>query len=639
MRPRSLLAASFVLGALPLIGVACDDPPASPPVPDPLLEELGRCQEHNPLRNAYFGDLHVHTALSLDANLQGNRVSVSDAYRFALGEEIEVQPYDAQGNALRSLRLPRPLDFVALTDHAEFLGVVRGCTTEGSAEYQSPACKSYRDDPDAAFFGLNLRLAFDQGTASNNSPCSEEEGGCVASESQAWRDVRDAAEAFYDRSDACSFTTFVAYEWSGSPGGRNLHRNVIFRNHVVPRHPVSYFDEGLEEGLWARLHHDCLDPEAACDVLTIPHNSNLSSGLMFEPLKDDKSPIDAEYARVRRELEPLVEIFQHKGDSECLPGSTAADELCDFEKMPYATLPGATLGGDPETLVESDFVRHALGVGLGQQASLGENAFQYGIIASTDTHLGTPGAVEESRFIGHGGAGLTVRDALPPGLPDRPWFNPGGLAVLWAEENSREALFLAMRRREAYGTSGPRIVLRFFGGYDYPSDLCDANDLAERGYAGGVPMGGVLTAANGAPTFVLSALADLGTEDAPGGLLQRVQIIKGSLVSGAPQFQVFDVAGGPNTASVDPATCEPTGPGAESLCGVFTDPDFDPDVPAFYYARVLENPSCRWQAYHCLAAGIDCTDPATVSEGFEGCCDQPFSQQERAWSSPIWVVP
>jgi hypothetical protein len=452
--------------------------------------------------------------------------------------------------------------------------------------------------------------------------------------------VQEAAEAVYDRTGSCGFTSFVAYEWSGSPSGKNLHRNVIFRNHEVPDRPTGYFEEGREEGLWKRLREGCLDRGHGCDVLTIPHNSNLSSGLMFEPVDSNGEPFSAQYARERAAMEPLVEIYQHKGASECLPGTIAADELCDFEVMPYSSLITANQGGSPDTLVESDSLRKTLGAGLELRASLGEDPFSYGFIASTDTHLGTPGAVAEDRFIGHGGAGLTVRDALPVGLPDRPWFSPGGLAVLWAEENSREALFEAMRRREAYATTGPRILLRFFAGYDYPTSLCGSPSLAEEGYRHGVPMGGVLPAPAGrAPRFVVAALRDAGTSDMPGTPLQRVQIIRGRLEAGEARFEVFDVAGGPDGSTVNPATCERESHGQDTLCAVWEDPDFDPEAAGFYYARVLEDPSCRWQAYHCNAAGVDCANPATVTEGFEGCCQFPLTQQERAYSSPIWHLP
>lgn len=613
----------------------CTLDPLSLPVDD-RIETLGRCTSFNPLREPFFGDTHVHTRLSLDANLQGNRLSPTDAYRFARGEEVGIQPYDADGQPLRSLRLSRPLDFVALSDHAEFLGVVESCVDASAAGFDSDTCRDYRDAPDAAFIRLNLNLAAPQGSAFRPRPCDPDEGGCPDAELAAWREVQDAAEAAYDRADTCRFTSFVAYEWSGSPGTLNLHRNVIFRNHVVPARATSYFDESQEQGLWRKLHGDCLDGDGACDVLTIPHNSNLSSGLMFETVDESGQPFDAAYARTRQELEPLVEIFQHKGDSECLPGTPAGDELCDFEKLPYVSLSAANLGGAAQQPYPTDFVRHALGEGMRLGQSLGHNPFQYGIIASTDTHLGTPGAVEEDRFVGHGGAGLTVRDVLPPGLPDRAWFNPGGLAVVWAEENSREALFLAMRRREAYGTSGTRIVLRLFGGWGYDDDLCSRSDMIEAGYAGGVPMGGVLGAAESeAPRFFVSAM-----RDALGMPLSHVQIVKGWVEAGEPRWQVFDVAGDPDSgADVDAATCLPTGEGADSLCDVWTDPSFDPSVPALYYARVLENPSCRWHAYICNANGVDCANAATVTEGFEGCCEWDAKQRERAWSSPIWFTP
>lgn len=619
----------LALVCLVLLAACKDDKPN-----DPLLEELGRCADFDALRQPFFGDTHVHTRLSLDANLQGNRLTPTDAYRFARGEEVGIQPHDADGNPLRRLQLSRPLDFVALSDHAEFLGVVQTCLDPAAEGYDSRQCVSYRDEPDAAFVGYNLALTATQGTARRPQPCPGE--ACASAELAAWNEVRDAAEAAYDRSDACTFTSFVGYEWSGNPGALNLHRNVIFRNHVVPDDPASYIEVGQEEGLWSALDTECI-AGGTCDVLTIPHNSNLSSGLMFETVDAEGQPFDAEYAETRARMEPLVEVFQHKGSSECLPGASASDELCNFELMPYRTLATANIGGAPQELEPTDFVRDALTEGMRLEESLGTNPFQFGLIASTDTHLGTPGATEEDGFPGHGGAGLTVRDALPVGLPDRVWFNPGGLAVLWAEENSREALFTAMRRREAYGTSGTRIVLRFFGGWGYPDDMCGRADFAQAGYDGGVPMGGVMPerSGDGPPRFVVSAMRD--AESVP---LAAIQIVKGWIEGGEPRWQVFDVAGElDNGAAVDPATCTPSGDGADSLCTVWEDPSFVVDQAAVYYTRVLENPSCRWQAYLCNAAGVDCTDPDTVTEGFEGCCEQPVEQRERAWSSPIWYGP
>jgi hypothetical protein len=606
---------------------------------DPLLEELGRCSDFDPVRRPYFGDLHVHTSMSLDANLKGTQLGMVDAYRFATGERVALPPYDANGESERSLQLDRPLDFVALTDHAEFLGLVLTCLTPGSAGYEHANCVTYRENPSAAFLALNLRLSGAQGNPLAPEPCSGD--ACRAPVLDAWGQVRQSAEDAYDRSPSCRFTSFVAYEWSGSPDTRNLHRNVIFRNHVVPEVPFSYFDGGYPEELWAALGRDCNDAGSPCDVLTIPHNSNLSNGLMFDQVQQDGSPFDAAYARTRAAMEPLVEVFQHKSDSECLPEQAegeGGDPLCSFEKSPYHTLSSATLGGERTPANPRDYVRDALGQGLALGAQLGTNPFAYGMIAATDTHQSIPGAVDEATFVGHGGAGVAANDWSPDALVDLIWFNPGGLAALWAEENSREALFGAMRRREAYGTSGPRIVLRFFAG-DYADDLCAQPDFAERGYAGGVPMGGTLTG-TAAPAFAVWAQRDPGTAARPGVALQRVQIVKGWLDGATPRFEVFDVAGNPASgADVDLATCTPQGPGDDELCAVWRDPAYDAAVPAFYYARVLENPSCRWHTFACNAAGVDCAVPESVPETLTACCDPDFSPtiQERAWSSPIWT--
>jgi hypothetical protein len=300
---------------------------------------------------------------------------------------------------------------------------------------------------------------------------------------------------------------------------------------------------------------------------------------------------------------------------------------------------------DTVPLAPQGTVRWALGEGLRLEQELGANPFRFGLMASTDTHLGTPGLVAEADHPGHGGAGAPAATEMPPGLPDDVEMSPGGLAVLWAEENSREALFEAMQRREAYGTSGTRPVVRFFGGFGYPADLCERPDLVARGYAGGVPMGGELSAPAGAtpaaPRLVVSALMDPGTPDRPGTPLQRIQIVKGFRRGGESLEQVIDVAGGENGASVDAQTCEPRGEGAAALCGVWTDPDFDPAEPAFYYARVLENPTCRWSQLLCLEADVACDDPATIGAGFEGCCAPEHRPviQERAWTSPIWYTP
>jgi hypothetical protein len=601
-------------------------------------EELGRCADFDPLRRPLYGDTHVHTTVSLDANVQGTRLRPVDAYRFALGEEVGVQPHDAEGNPTRTVRLRSPLDFVALSDHAEFFGTVHGCTTPGSTIYDRDDCVMFRESPDSSFFVLNFFVANPPELASYPGVCGSGGELCRDLGDIVWREIRDAAEEAYDRDDTCGFTSFVAYEWSGSPNTANWHRNVIFRNEHVPERPISYFDEPRPEELWRLLKEECIDGDPRCDVLAIPHNTNLSNGSMMTGLDSEGAPYTAFVAALQAELEPIIEIYQHKGDSECLPELGGPDELCGFEKLPYTTLSGANQGVENEP-IPADYVRNILAEGLRLEAELDVNPFAFGIVASTDTHLGTPGLVDEEDFPGHAGAGTPARDELPPGLLDDVSFSPGGLAGVWAEENSREAIFLAMRRKETFGTSGPRIPIRFFGARELPEGLCDDVDRVAKAYEAGVPMGGTLEPSAGAPTFAAWAAAD--PESAVG--LERLQIVKITLEEGAPEVELFEVAGdATGEATVDEA-CNPVpaGGGAAELCAVFTDPDYDPSKKTIYYARAIENPTCRWHAFACLSAGVDCDEPETITEGFGGCCDPRFPHElrERAWSSPIWVEP
>jgi hypothetical protein len=600
-------------------------------------DELGRCAAFDELRQPFFGDTHIHTTLSLDANLQGTRPGPMEAYAFAKGEPIGVQPYDEDGNPLRTATpdRDRPIDFVMLSDHAEFLGTIGACNNPASPAYDRDvpgvcldciSCEDYRDgDPDRAFVGLNSLLVSFPDSVRYPLLCGDDLGGdCIEAGMDVWAQVQEAAEAAYDRSDSCEFTSFVGYEWSAGPGFLNLHRNVMFRNGVVPDLPISYFDEPYVEDLWAGLREGCIDADTGCDALTIPHNSNLSEGTFFEPLMKDGSPFDADYALLRNELEPIIEIFQHKGASECLPGQAISDELCGFEVLPFANLATTNLQivGDPDP---RDFLRGALGEGMKLEIELGVNPFQHGIISSTDTHIAAPGYDNEKTFVGHGGAGQSNRDSVPQGFPDIPYLNPGGPAGVWAEENSRNAIFEAMRRRETFGTSGPRIVPRVFGGWDYADNLCDSADFEQIGDDNGVPMGGTLSTQptpGAAPRFAVSAMQDVGTTAEPGTPLQRIQIVKGWLENG--EFKVViedvDVAGDANNgATVDLSTCEQSGPGAASLCGVWEDPDFDPTERAYYYVRVIENPTCRWSTRQCVDAGYDCENPTTEMD--EDCCN------------------
>ena len=637
--------AVLVLVALLAPGARADD------LPFARTEEREDCAAYDPLRRPWFGDTHVHTALSFDAWGQGTLAGPDDAYRFARGEAIGLQPYDAQGVAQARIQLRRPLDYAVVTDHSDLLGETRICGDEDLPGHDSLVCRVVRRFPKLGYALVNGHVYSSEEPA-RYSFCGEDGALCLEAGRAPWREIQQAAEAHYDRSSACAFTTFVGYEWTGMPGGDNIHRNVVFRNEIAQDYPTTYIETPTQEGLWAALERDCLEAGNGCDVVAIPHNSNVSNGRLFTVTRPDGSPITAVDARTRARLETLVEVTQHKGDSECRAG---ADPLCDYEMLSFARLMDmATVSFAPEGIPPLVYAREVLSEGLVQQRRLGggANPFRFGLIGATDSHLAAPGLVDEDQFVGHAAGTVSARFGIPS-FPDRPEFNPGGLGVLWAEENSRDALFAAMRRREAYGTSGPRITVRFFGGWGHPEDLCSARDFAQRGYAHGVPMGGELSlppaaaaapplAAPLSPTLAVWALRDPGDRGVPSTPLHRIQIVKGWVAEGRGRERVYDVAGDPDSgADVDLETCAPRNAGADQLCTVWRDPDFDPATPAYYYARVVENPSCRWNTRVCNARGVDCSDPDTVPRVLAACCDPeiPRTIQERAWTSPIWYTP
>ncbi len=629
MRAKTTARACF---ALSLIAATA----AAQAAPFERTEQRQACADYDPLRRPFFGDLHVHTALSFDAATQDTRNRPADAYRFARGERVGLQPYDDNGKPLRSAQIDRPLDFAAVTDHSELLGEVRICLTPGMEGYDSLACIAYRKWPRLGFilFGGDV-LAAD--APQRLGFCGDGAALCLDAALGPWDEIREAAEAAYDRSSACRFTSFVGYEWTGAPDTRNLHRNVIFRNAAVPSLPVSYIDAPYPSQLWEGLEAACRSSVTGCDFLAIPHNPNISGGLMFLDHERDRPAFGRDYADRRRRDEPIVEIMQHKGESECKTGVGTSDELCGFEKLPYDRFGGQFDPRQVQPPTRTNFVRNGLGDGLLLEGKLGVNPFQFGLIGSTDTHLGIPGAVAEDRHQGHGGAGPIRGDGRPIGLPDNIEFNPGGLAVVWAEENSRDALFAAMRRRETYATSGPRISVRFFGGWQLADDLC-SGELARAGYAGGVPMGGELPAL---PSSAAPRFATLAMRDSAGAPLQRIQIVKGWQAGDSIEEAVYDVAGTPGLGSVDTATCKISGEGHDTLCVVWTDPDFDPSARAYYYARVLEAPTCRWSTHICNEQGVRCDDPSTIPDNGAGCCDDRYPKviQERAWTSPVWYKP
>jgi hypothetical protein len=607
------------------------------------------CSHFNMYGNPYFGDTHAHTTFSVDAFTQGTETTPEQAYLFAKGAEIGLHPFDLNGIAQRQAQLERPLDFAMVSDHAEFFGEYSICLDPTNPLYSDPLCELLRQRDNEGFFRWNLMLGASPENVARFGFCGEDGSICTDESATVWRRMMDAAEEAYDRSSDCEFTSFIGYEWSGAPTlvhpqrGRevyNLHRNVLFLNTLVPIAPSSYLDAPYPEDLWDDLESECLDyvdRDFECDVLTIPHNSNLSQGLIFEQTDRDGNPYTKALAKRRAKFEPLLEVMQHKGQSECLP--TGNDELCNYEIIPWGHLAGNIIA--PTEPQQEGFGRYILKEGLAMKDDLGANAFQYGLIGSSDTHLGTPGLVREYDYPGHGGAGGRVRE----GISDTPEFNPGGLAVVWATQNSRAALFDAMRRREVYATSGPRHIVRFYGSWDLPADICSQPSATrtQLAFNNAVPMGAVLPPAGEGqttPQFLVSALKDLGTTENPGNDLQRIQIIKGWTDSeGVKHEAIHEVAGNPNNgASVDTSDCAVIGTGEDDLCALWQDTGFDPDQNAFYYARVVENPSCRWTQHQCIAADPAINCAGTVPEEYAACCDPeiPKTVQERSWTSPIW---
>ena len=349
-------------------------------------DEFGRCADFDENRNVYWGDTHIHTVLSFDANMQGTRTTPDDAYAFSRGDTIPLQPYTEDGTATRSATIDRPLDFVMLSDHAEFLGTLAVCNNPELPGYEAEQCVEYRSamEFDATlaevlpvFVEINGLTAFPPEDAHYADLCGPGATFCLEAGMDVWAETVTKAEAAYDRSDRCEFTTFPGYEWSANPQTKNLHRNVMFKNQHVTDLPYNYFDEPYAEGLWARLREECLEADNGCDVLTIPHNSNLSEGIYFEDKMANGEPFTAEYVAERNAMEPVIEIYQHKGQSECLPGAATADELCGFETLPFSNLGTTNLERfsppDPK-----GFLRSAYGEGMKLEASLGINPFQYG---------------------------------------------------------------------------------------------------------------------------------------------------------------------------------------------------------------------------------------------------------------------
>ena len=463
-------------------------------------EEREACSDRNAYRNAYFGDLHIHTAYSYDARPLGTETTPADAYRFARGEPIPIPPYAEDGTPFMTQQLEHPLDFAAVTDHSEFFGEMTLCFDEESPAYHTNSCKFLRGET-AEGLSPFIRTVISENPGRVTDICGEDGSACLEASRSLWQSTRDMAEEAYDRTSDCRFTTFVGYEYTGTPRSNNYHRNVIFRNDKVPEHAISYIESPTDVDLWDQLTEQCLKGVEGCDVLAIPHNSNLSSGAMFPSYisRFESSDTARETAELRNTMEPLMEVFQHKGNSECFNGLPnilgAEDELCEQEQVRSVGRQALSFAGEPTVvrfceegeigirgfvrfgcISKNDFFRSVLLTGLQDEAVIGVNSYKMGVIASTDGHISTAGDTHEHGWPGHLApetdfeTRLSDRGSSPFGLN----ANPGGLAGVWAVENSRDAIFESLRRKEVFGTPGTRIRPRLFAGWDLADYACFA---------------------------------------------------------------------------------------------------------------------------------------------------------------------
>jgi len=605
------------------------DASARPPQYSPTLELV------HPT-NLYWGDTHLHTNNSPDAYSLGNTtLTPDDAYRFAKGETLE-----AAGDQL--VRLHRPLDFLVVSDHAEFLGIFR-LLDEADPQLLNTALgkRWYEAHSEHAGEGEFSSVVVDEFVAAISGHPDPSVEVPRALKQSIWDEVVAAAERAYEPG---RFTSFAGYEWSSMPDGNNLHRVVVFKDDADKTGtivPFSGLDSIDPEDLWAFLRR--YEADTGGEALVIPHNSNVSNGLMFATTMDGRS-LDPAYARERMHFEKIVEVTQVKGDSEAHPKLSPDDEFADFETWDRGNI--MLSAAKEDHMLRFEYARSALKLGLELEREMGANPYQFGMIGATDNHTSMSTAREDNffgKFIDEGPNADRVDKTIVSGERETEyWENwrlgASGYAGVWAQENTRESLFAAMQRRETYATTGSRIVLRFFAGFDYPADMLERVDWVHLGYEHGVPMGGELEGGDGrAPTLVIAA-----SKDPDGANLDRVQVVKGWLgPDGKAREKIFDVALS-DGRTVDPATgrAPPVGStvnvaeatydnsiGAPQLGVVWEDPEFDASRPAFYYVRVIEIPKPRWTAYDAKFFGLDLPD------------EIPMTVQDRAYSSPVWYTP
>ncbi|EED35118.1 conserved hypothetical protein [Luminiphilus syltensis NOR5-1B] len=604
---------AMVVGAASAIADDAEKVPYSPPLRDHATQLL-------------WGDTHLHSSRSADAYTTGVRITPSQAYEFARG-----------GSAIADngvpLKLKRPLDFLLLSDHSDYLGIYP------MLDASDPRLKNwkvgqrwaaYLRDNEHVKLGSEFAAAIQQSDPADDVP--------LETARSIWSDVAALADRY---NDPGVFTALIGYEWTSMITGDNLHRVIMYRDGAEKASQVLPFtarDSTDPEDLWRALEE--YESITGGEVLAIAHNGNVSNGRMFSPKTVSGDPLDAAYAKMRSRWEPVYEVTQVKGDGEAHPILSPSDEFADFETWDQGNI---MLSVDKEPwMLQYEYARPALKEGLRHEAELGTNPFKFGLIGSTDFHTGfsTP---EENNFFGKfvetNPSPDRINNPMAGQLQEGWKLGASGLAAVWASENTRDAIFEAMKRREVYATTGPRIQVRFFGGWDFEAADIDRSDYVRIGYEAGVPMGGDLIGGEGneAPSFLIAA-----SRDPDGANLDRVQVIKGWLEdNGETRERIYDVAlSDGREVNVETGQVPPVGNtvnmlqpsysnaiGDPELATVWRDPDFEPDQRAFYYLRVLQIPTPRWTAYD--AGYFDVQMPDGI----------PMVVQDRAYTSPIWYTP
>ena len=587
------------------------------------MGEPGRASDKpNPLKNVYFGEQHLHTVNSPDAFAMGTRNTPDDAYRFCKGEAIK------KSTTGEMVQKKTPYDWCAVTDHAEYLGIMPLLLEKNNPMADTEIGKLIATgDPKKGAEAFQLIIS----SAGSNIPIPYMADPKLMR--SAWENQKKAANKHYAPG---KFTTLIAFEWTSIPNFQNLHHNVFFRDDKGPETIISSFDSVKREDLWT---YQEVQRAMGHENFSIPHNGNVSNSLMYAPTQSNGAPITRQWAERSQRNTVATEIIQTKGASETHPALSPNDEFAGFETGFKHLLGSQGVVGK----IDHSFVRRGLIDGVGFQEMLGANPYKFGIVAGADSHDAFSDNEEDNYTGVHGNTDKTPEIRMTSGTTvageaPKDFGTPGATGV-WAEENTRESIFDAIKRKETFGTSGPLIRVRFFGGWNYKDKLVKSDKFVEKAYKGGVPMGGDLPAKPGrakAPTFAVWAL-----KDPQSGNLDRVQIIKGWYERGYAFEKVYDVAlsddrkPDPKTGAVAPvgntvdiknASYENT-IGDSQLATVWTDPEFDPSQHAVYYARVIEIPTPRWSTYDAKALGI------------EPLADVPATIQERAWSSPIWYTP